>query len=58
MGRGFERRFGEKKLEGSGTTEDSTCGNTKGECFLVRDIVLIGTNGSGNGDEGGGNGFL
>jgi len=45
-------------LEGSGTTEDSTCGNTKGECFLVRDIVLIGTNGSGNGDEGGGNGFL
>ena len=35
VGSGFERRFGEKKLEGSGTTVESTFGNRKGECFLV-----------------------
>jgi len=35
VGSGFETRFEEKKLEGSGTTVESTWGNRKGVCFLV-----------------------
>ena len=62
VGSGFERRFGEKKLEGSGTTVESTFGNRKGECFLVWDIVNLrgGDRSGGNGVEGdrGGDGVL
>lgn len=49
VGRGEERRDGEKKVEGSGTTEDSVLGKTKGRIFW--DMA------GGGGGDGGGNGW-
>jgi hypothetical protein len=34
-----DRRFGEKKLEGSGRTVDWVCGNRKGVSSLLIDIA-------------------
>jgi hypothetical protein len=35
VGRGVDKRFGEKKLEGSGRTVESVCGNRKGLFSLL-----------------------
>jgi hypothetical protein len=41
VGRGVDRRFEEKNLEGSGRTVDLVCGNWKGLSFLLLDIASL-----------------
>lgn len=58
MGSGAERRFVEKKFEGSGRIVELACGNTKGLCFLLWRCIVEGgaENGGGDVNWGGGDG--
>ncbi|GMH04290.1 hypothetical protein Nepgr_006129 [Nepenthes gracilis] len=52
VGRGVERRLGEKKGEGSGTTLESVSGKRNGKvgCLLGGGVVMV-SGGSGNGEN-------
>lgn len=58
MGRGEERRWGEKKGDGSGITEDWICGKRKGDGIFFEDGMvsiagIAGVEGCGKGGGGG-----